>query len=125
MFQGAFSGYSSNDIDNSKEFYKEILGLDISEDMDGFNFNINGQQIFVYPKSDHVPAKFTVLNFMVEDIDGAIDTLVGRGVIFERYDNLPASQDGKGVLRGKDAGYGPNIAWFKDPSGNILALVEQ
>lgn len=125
MFQGAFSGYSSNDIDNSKEFYKEILGLDISEGMDGFNFSINGQQIFIYPKSDHVPAKFTVLNFIVEDIDGAIDTLVGRGVIFERYDNLPASQDGKGVLRGKDACYGPNIAWFKDPSGNILALVEQ
>lgn len=125
MFQGAFSGYSSGDIDACKTFYQATLGLDVSEDMGGFNFSVGGQQVFVYPKNDHVPAEFTVLNFVVETIDTAIETLVDRGVVFERYDNLPAAQDSKGVLRGKDAGYGPNIAWFKDPSGNILALVEQ
>lgn len=125
MFQGAFSGYSSSNIDECKEFYRDILGLAVEESMGGCNFTVNGQRVFIYPKPDHVPAEFTVLNFVVGSIDTAIDQLMNRGVTFERYDNLPAAQDEKGVLRGKSAGYGPDIAWFKDPSGNILSLVEE
>lgn len=123
--KAAFSGYSSNNIDTCREFYGQVLGLELSEDMSGIGFNVNGQQIFIYPKDDHQPASFTVLNFVVNDISKAIDDLVEKGVSFARYNNLPAAQDERGVLRGKDVGMGPNIAWFTDPSGNILALVEQ
>jgi catechol 2,3-dioxygenase-like lactoylglutathione lyase family enzyme len=123
--QAAFSGYSSNDIPACKEFYGQLLGLELKEDMGGIGFTINGQQVFIYPKDDHQPATFTVLNFVVADIDVAIDELVAKGVTFERYDSMPAGQDERGVLRGKDAGMGPNIAWFKDPSQNILAIVEE
>lgn len=125
MFKGAFSGYSSSDIDECKRFYADVLKLTITEQMGGFGFNLNGHQIFVYPKDDHAPASFTVLNFVVDDIDQTVDELAKNGVTFERYDNLPVGQDERGVLRGKDTGYGPNIAWFKDPSGNILAVVEE
>lgn len=125
MFQAAFSGYSSNNIEAAREFYGSVLGLALEENMGGIGFKIGGQQIFIYPKDDHQPATFTVLNFVVKDIDTAVDTLVGKGVAFERYDNMPGQQDDKGVLRGKDVGMGPDIAWFKDPAGNILALVEQ
>jgi len=125
MYQAAFSGYSADDIDKCREFYGAKLGLSLTDEMGGLGFNVNGQQVFIYPKSDHQPATFTVLNFVVDNIDSAVDTLIAKGVGFERYDNLPAQQDERGVLRGKDVGMGPNIAWFKDPSGNILALVEQ
>ncbi|HEY1085601.1 MAG TPA: VOC family protein [Candidatus Saccharimonadales bacterium] len=123
--KAAFSGYSSNDVEACKQFYGQALGLGLRDEMGGIGFSINGQQIFIYPKEDHQPATFTVLNFVVDDIDAAIDELVEKGVAFERYDNMPAEQDERGILRGKDAGMGPNIAWFKDPSGNILALVEE
>ena len=123
--KGAFSGYSSDNIDACKEFYGQTLGIELSDEMGGIGFNVNGQQVFIYPKEDHQPATFTVLNFVVDNIDVAVDELVGKGVVFERYDNMPAHQDERGVLRGKDAGMGPNIAWFKDPSSNILAIVEE
>jgi len=125
MFQGAFSGYSSNDIAAARDFYGTVLGLDLKEDMGGLGFTIGGQQVFIYPKDDHQPASFTVLNLVVDNIDTAIDELTKKGVVFEHYDNMPAPQDEKGVLRGKAAGMGPDIAWFKDPAGNILAVVEQ
>lgn len=125
MFRSAFSGFSSSDIEAAREFYSKTLGLDVIDSMSGIGFTVGGQQVFIYPKSDHRPAEFTVLNFVVDDIDAAIDELVEKGVAFERYENLPASQDERGVLRGKDVGMGPNIAWFKDPSGSILALAEQ
>ncbi len=121
----AFSGYSSNDINASKAFYGDTLGLELQDNMGGIGFKAGDQQVFIYPKDDHQPATFTVLNFVVPNIDDAIDELVAKGVTFLRYDNLPASQDERGVLRGKDAGMGPNIAWFADPSNNILALVEE
>jgi hypothetical protein len=122
---GAFSGYSSRDIGIDKRFYQETLGLDVSDDMGGLQLSLpNGQRVFIYPKDDHQPATFTVLNLVVDEINAAIDELLGKGVVFERYAGLPAEQDARGVLRGKDAGMGPNIAWFKDPSENILALVE-
>ena len=125
MFQGAFSGYSSNDIDAAREFYGNTLGLEIEDDMGGVGFKVGSQQVFIYPKDDHQPATYTVLNFLVDDINTTVDMLVGKGIVFERYDNMPGQQDERSVLRGKDVGMGPNIAWFKDPSGNILALVEQ
>lgn len=121
----AFSGFSSNDIESSKRFYGELLGLDTVDEMGGIRLTISGQKVFIYPKEDHTPAAFTVLNFVVDSINDAVDTLVEKGIVFERYEGLPAQQDERGVLRGKDAGEGPNIAWFKDPSGNILALVEE
>lgn len=124
-YSSAFSGYSSNRIDAMREFYSTTLGLVIEDNMSGIGFKVGGQQVFVYPKDDHQPATFTVLNLVVENIDAAVDELAGKGVAFVRYDNLPAAQDERGVLRGKDAGMGPNIAWFKDPSENILALVEE
>lgn len=125
MFRGAFSGYSSNDIGAARDFYGTVLGLDLEENMGGLGFTIGGQQVFIYPKDDHQPASFTVLNLVVDSIDAAIDELTAKGVVFERYDSMPAPQDEKGVLRGKAAGMGPDIAWFKDPAGNILAVVEQ
>lgn len=123
---GAFSGYSTNDINLAKKFYQDVIGLGVKETMGGLELNFpGGQQVFIYPKNDHQPATYTVLNLVVEDINAAVDELVAKGVVFERYDNMPAPQDERGVLRGKDAGMGPDIAWFKDPSGNIVALVEQ
>ncbi len=123
----AFSGYTSNDIDACRTFYGDILGLEVSEQMGGLELVVGGQRVFIYPKSEHQPAAYTVLNFVVDAIDPSVDDLVNKGVVFERYESLPAAQDEKGILRGKDAGegYGPNIAWFKDPSGNVLALVEE
>lgn len=122
---GAFSGYSSRDVGIDKRFYQETLGLDVSDDMGGLQLSLpQGHRVFIYPKDDHQPATYTVLNLVVDEINAAIDELLGKGVVFERYDNMPAEQDERGVLRGKDAGMGPNIAWFKDPSENILALVE-
>lgn len=122
--KAAFSGYSSNNIEACKQFYGKTLGLELKEDMGGIGFTLGGQQVFIYPKDDHQPATFTVLNFVVDDINTAVDELVGKGVTFERYDDMPGGQDERGVMRGKDVDMGPNIAWFKDPSDNILALVE-
>ncbi len=124
-FVAAFSGYSSDNIEASKVFYKETLGLNVEESMGGINFSVNGQRVFIYPKQDHVPAAYTVLNLVTNDIDSMVDELVQRGVEFERYEGMPGKQDERGVLRGKDVHMGPNIAWFKDPSGNILGLVEE
>jgi len=121
---GAFSGYSATDIDACKEFYGAILGLTLDDNMGGIGFTVHGQQVFIYPKEDHQPATFTVLNLVVPEISVAVDELVAHGIVFERYDNLPGDQDERGVMRGKAAGMGPDIAWFKDPAGNILALIE-
>lgn len=123
---GVFSGYSTDDVDTSKQFYQAVLGLEVEQNMGGLGLKFaSGHRVFIYPKSDHQPAAYTVLNLVVEDINQAIDDLMANGVVFERYNTLPAEQDDRGVLRGKDVGMGPNIAWFKDPGGNILALVEE
>jgi predicted enzyme related to lactoylglutathione lyase len=121
----AFSGYSVDDQAVAKQFYNEVLGCTVDDDWMGLKLTFpNGQTVFIYQKDDHVPATYTVLNFPVESIDAAVDGLVANGVVVERYDSLPAAQDEKGVLRGKAAGMGPDIAWFKDPFGNILAVLE-
>lgn len=122
----AFSGFSVNDLATAKSFYGEILGLAIDESPGmGFSFSFpNGHTIFVYPKEDHQPAAFTVLNFPVENIDKAVDELGSKGITFERYDNMPGAQDDKNILRGLAANMGPDIAWFKDPAGNVLSVLQ-
>lgn len=127
MFQNspAFSTYSVNDQEAARQFYRDILGCTVDEDWMGLKLTFpNGQTVLLYPKDDHVPALFTVLNFPVDSIDMAVDSLMGKGIVMERYDTLPGDQDEKGVLRGKTVNMGPDIAWFKDPAGNILSVLE-
>jgi catechol 2,3-dioxygenase-like lactoylglutathione lyase family enzyme len=120
----AFSGFSVDDVATAKKFYGETLGLDVSEENGMLALHIaGGREIFVYPKPNHTPAEYTILNFPVEDIDQAVDELTKRGVSFERYEGI--EQDEKGVARPEKPEYGPPIAWFKDPAGNILSVLEQ
>ena len=121
----AFSGYSVNDLEEAKTFYVEILGLSVNDNGMGLELTFaNGQSVFLYEKEDHLPASFTVLNFPVDDIDTAVDSLVDAGVRMIRYDGMPGEQDERGIMRGKAAGMGPDIAWFEDPAGNVLAVLE-
>jgi predicted enzyme related to lactoylglutathione lyase len=120
----AFSGFSVNDIPKAKNFYSEILGLDVKDSPMGL-LELNpdgGNRIIIYPKPNHVPATFTVLNFPVKNIDEAVDELIKKGITFEQYEG-PIKTDEKGICR--SGGKGPNIAWFKDPAGNILSLIEE
>lgn len=121
----AFSGFSVNDLAAAKKFYTETLGLDVRQDDMGLYLKTAGNNdIFVYPKDDHQPASFTILNFQVDNIDAAMDELTAKGVKFEHYSNMPFEQDEKGVARGLKAGMGPDIAWFKDPAGNVLSVIQ-
>jgi predicted enzyme related to lactoylglutathione lyase len=116
----AFSGFSTNDIAAAKQFYGETLGLDVSEAMGLLNLQFaGGGRGIIYPKPNHEPATFTVLNFPVADVAAAVDELSAAGITFERYPGL--EQDERGIARD---GNGPAIAWFKDPAGNILAVLE-
>ncbi len=121
--KGAFSGFSANDIEKAKDFYTNILGLNVTQDEDMGNIlhvKIDGDtEVIIYPKEDHQPATYTVLNFFVEDIDSAVDELTGQGVKFEQYEG-DIKTDERGIMRGN----GPTIAWFKDPAGNILSIIE-
>jgi catechol 2,3-dioxygenase-like lactoylglutathione lyase family enzyme len=116
----AFSGFSVDDVAAAKSFYSETLGIDVSEEY-GLLWlrTAQGPGILVYPKPDHTPASFTILNFPVADIDEVVDELTKKGVRFERYEGF--DQDDKGILRGDE---GPPIAWFTDPAGNVLAVLE-
>jgi predicted enzyme related to lactoylglutathione lyase len=119
----AFSGFSVDDLHKAKKFYSETLGLNVADNPMGLiELHIEGSNnIIVYPKPDHTPATFTILNFPVNNIDEAVDKLTALGVRFEQYGgNIPT--DEKGICRSTD---GPNIAWFKDPAGNILSVIEQ
>ncbi|GHJ55934.1 VOC family protein [Micromonospora chersina] len=119
----AFTGFSVDDPDRAERFYTDVLGLRVSRDdaMGGLlTLHLAGDRpVLVYPKSDHRPATYTVLNFPVPDIDRAVDDLVSRGVRFERYEGMP--QDDKGVMRGN----GPSIAWFTDPAGNVFSVLQE
>jgi predicted enzyme related to lactoylglutathione lyase len=116
----AFSGFSTNDIAAARAFYADVLGLEVSEDMGLLNLKFaGGGRGIVYPKPNHEPATFTVLNFPVDDIEAAVDRLAAAGVTFERYEGQ--EQDKRGIARDPQ---GPAIAWFKDPAGNILAVLE-
>jgi catechol 2,3-dioxygenase-like lactoylglutathione lyase family enzyme len=122
--KAAFSGFSADDLTKAKEFYTNILGLKVDQDEMGLRLHLpEGGFVFVYPKTDHEPARFTVLSFVVPDIDEAVDSLVRDGVSFNRYDGF--AQDKKGIARGRAQKIGPDIAWFNDPSGNILAVLEE
>ena len=119
----AFSGFSTNDIETAKRFYGETLGVDVSDDHGMLNLKLaGGQRVLIYPKDDHVPATFTVLNFLVDDVEAAVDRLTEAGIGFEQYGGEIAT-DEKGIARGP--GDGPAIAWFKDPAGNILSVLQQ
>lgn len=122
----AFSGFSVNNLEKAKVFYGEILGIEVEQTDMGLQLNIAGSTpIFVYEKADHQPATFTILNFPVDHIDEAIEALAAKGIQMEQYDlGNGAVTDEKGVLRGKSYDMGPDIAWFKDPSGNILSILE-
>jgi len=118
----AFSSFSANDLQKAKQFYGEILGLEIKDgDMGILQLNINGSNnIIIYPKPNHEPATFTVLNFPVDDIEKAVDALTAKGVVFEQYEGEIKTNE-KGISDGNE---GPKIAWFKDPAGNILSVLE-
>ncbi|MDQ3019372.1 MAG: VOC family protein [Bacteroidota bacterium] len=118
----AFSSFSAGDITKAKEFYSKKLGLEVSEEMEGIiSLHLaGGTNTIIYPKPDHVPASFTVLNFPVNDVDKAVDELVKHGIKMEIYNEGDLKTDEKGIMRGN----GPTIAWFKDPAGNILSVVE-
>ena len=121
----AFSGFSVDDIQAAKEFYGQTLGLEVSETKEGLVLRIaGGGQVFIYPNPNHTPASFTILNFPVLDIDQAVDALLKLGVRFESYEGQMKT-DEKGIFRGAAQGKGPNIAWFKDPAGNILSVLER
>ena len=124
MFKGAkaFSSFSVNDVQKTKEFYGQTLGLKISETAEGLELNpAGGNTVFIYPKPNHAPASFTVLNFRVDDIEKAVEELTTLGVRLEKYDQPDLKTDEKGIMRGP----GPQIAWFKDPAGNILSVIQE
>ena len=115
----AFSGFSANDIPRAKEFYGQTLGLEITEDNDMLTLHLaGGGTVLIYPKDNHQPASFTVLNFPVSDVDAAVDSLTKAGVTMERYEGF--NQDERGIMRDQ----GPPIAWFKDPAGNVVAVLQ-
>ena len=120
----AFSSFSVDDIAKARTFYGETLGLNVEDMSIGLNLTVaGGGSIFIYPKPDHSPASFTIINFPVDEIDDAVDKLISKGITFEQYDGHMKT-DEKGVLRSDDPSHGPSIAWFKDPAGNILSVVE-
>jgi catechol 2,3-dioxygenase-like lactoylglutathione lyase family enzyme len=117
----AFSGFSVDDTAKAKDFYSRVLGLSVTEEHGILTLHIaGGAKIIVYPKDNHVPATFTILNFPVPDVERAVDELTRRGVSFEHYDGELKTDD-KGIMRGQ----GPTIAWFKDPAGNFLSVIEE
>ena len=121
----AFSGFAVDDLDRADAFYADVLGIRTSREHGLLTLHLEGggRPTLVYPKPDFAPATYTILNFPVDDIDVAVRELVARGVVLERYDGL--HQDEQGVSRGRAAGLGPDIVWFKDPAGNILSVLQE
>src|SRR5271156_258800 len=118
----AFSSFSVDNLQKAKKFYSSVLGVKVTNGSEGLQLHIVGGKVFLYPKPNHTPASYTVLNFMVDDIDKAVDKLSKAGVKFEHYKGMKT--DKKGIVRGASVNRGPNIAWFKDPAGNILSVIE-
>jgi catechol 2,3-dioxygenase-like lactoylglutathione lyase family enzyme len=122
--KSAFSGFSVNDLAKATAFYAGTLGLKVEESEMGLRLHLpGGAAVFVYSKDNHAPATFTILNFQVDDIDAAVTELAARGVRFEHYDN-GAKTDSRGIARGLAMKQGPDIAWFKDPAGNFLSVLQ-
>ncbi len=124
-YSKAFSSFSVNDSQKAKDFYSNKLGLEVTEvpEMEGLlNLHIKGSEnVMIYPKPDHQPATFTVLNFMVQDIEKTVDELTAKGVKFEIYNEENLKTDNKGISRGP----GPTIAWLRDPAGNFISILEE
>jgi catechol 2,3-dioxygenase-like lactoylglutathione lyase family enzyme len=117
----AYSGFSVNDIGAARRFYGETLGLDVAEQHGMLTLKLGGgANVLVYPKDNHEPATFTILNFPVREVEPAVDALTAKGVRFERYEGEYAT-DAKGIMRGQ----GPDVAWFRDPAGNILSVIAE
>jgi catechol 2,3-dioxygenase-like lactoylglutathione lyase family enzyme len=115
----AFSGFAVDDLPKARQFYTETLGMTVNEANGLLQLTVaNGSQVLIYPKPDHEPATFTILNFPVPDVEAAVDDLAARGVTFQRYEGF--EQDAKGIFRSG----GPLIAWFTDPAGNVLSVVQ-
>jgi catechol 2,3-dioxygenase-like lactoylglutathione lyase family enzyme len=124
LFEGvrAFSGFSVDDIEAARTFYAETLGVRVIQENGMLFLNVaGGRDILIYPKPNHVPASYTVLNFPVTDVERAVDELIARGVEFEHYEGTPIETDAKGIHRGG----GPLIAWFTDPAGNVLSVIQE
>lgn len=119
-YSGSFSSFSVNDCKRAKEFYENILGLKVDETAEGLSIKAGSTDVFVYAKENHQPATFTVLNFQVNNIEEAVDALTSSGIKFLQYDG-ELQTDEKGIFRGP---VGPKIAWFTDPAGNILSVLE-
>jgi catechol 2,3-dioxygenase-like lactoylglutathione lyase family enzyme len=116
----AYSGFSVTDVAQAEAFYRDVLGLKTSVDHGMLTLHVAGDRpVLAYPKLDHVPASYTILNFPVPNVEEAVDALVERGVEFVRYPGFP--QDAKGIMRG----HGPDIAWFTDPAGNVLSVIAE
>lgn len=123
VYKEAFSTFSTGNLDEARIFYKDILGLDVRENEMGLlELKLANCKVLIYPKSDHRPAYFTVLNFTVENLEEHVKELNEKGVKFEHYDNGGIKTDSQGIHRSSQ---GPSIAWFKDPSGNILSVIEE
>jgi catechol 2,3-dioxygenase-like lactoylglutathione lyase family enzyme len=116
----AFSSFAVNNLQKAKQFYAETLGIKVKESKEGLELHPGSTDVFIYPKADHKPATFTVLNFLVDDIEAAVDELKQKGVRFEQYEGEIKTNE-KGIHRNG----GPTIAWFKDPAGNILSVIEE
>jgi catechol 2,3-dioxygenase-like lactoylglutathione lyase family enzyme len=119
VFKNTFASFSVNDLDKANDFYAKILGLPVTRTKEGLSVKAPSNDVFIYPKPNHQPATYTVLNFQVHDIDIAVDNLSGQGIQFLHYDG-DMSTDARGIARGN----GPTIAWFTDPAGNILSVIE-
>lgn len=118
----AFSGFSVNDISAAKQFYHEVLELEVTDENGILTLLLgSGARVLIYPKANHTPASFTILNFPVDNIEEAVEALVKRGIVFEKYTEGELKTDEKGIFRGG----GPLIAWFKDPAGNFLSVLEE
>jgi catechol 2,3-dioxygenase-like lactoylglutathione lyase family enzyme len=123
MFENAkaYSGFSVDDLERARQFYEGTLGLNLTEENGMLGLHIDGGgDILIYPKPDHTPATFTILNFPVDDLEQAVDDLTGSGIDMVRYEGM--SQDEKGIMRGDE---GPPIAWFLDPAGNVLSVLQE
>jgi catechol 2,3-dioxygenase-like lactoylglutathione lyase family enzyme len=119
----SFSGFSVDNLDKAKHFYSETLGFELENKYGGVNIKLSSNNtVWMYPKADHLPATYTMIDLVIENIDESVDELIKKGVVFEHYEG--SLQDEKGIMRGKELNKGPNIAWFKDPAGNILAVLE-
>lgn len=126
QIRDAFQGFSVDDVEAARRFYGEALGLEVADEMGGLSLTLpSGQHVFVYPKDDHTPATFTILNFVVDDLDRAVDELNAAGVVTKIYEAPnDFGTDERGIMRGEASGMGPDIAWFRDPAGNVLSLIK-